>query len=232
MIKYSKIRRAAFINRPNRFIAEVLLDGKEETVHVKNTGRCRELLIPGCDVILYESDSPSRKTKYDLVAVYKNREGKPPLLINMDSQIPNDVAAEWFKKGLLFSKNAVVRREVTFGNSRFDFYVEDGTVKAFVEVKGVTLEEGGVAMFPDAPTGRGVKHMRELMAATEQGYRAYILFVIQMKEISEFRPNDVTHKAFGDTLREAREKGVRILAVDCNVTEDAIEADKEVKIVL
>ena len=156
MIKYGKIRRAVFISRPNRFIAGVLLDGKEETVHVKNTGRCRELLVPGCDVILYESENPSRKTKYDLVAVYKKRDGKPPLLINMDSQIPNDVAAEWLKKGLLFSENAVFRREVTFGNSRFDFYVEDGAVKAFVEVKGVTLEDGGVAMFPDAPTERGI----------------------------------------------------------------------------
>ncbi len=232
MIKYSKIRRAAFISRPNRFIARVLLDGKEEIVHVKNTGRCKELLIPESDVILYESDHSSRKTKYDLVAVYKKRDGKPPILINMDSQIPNDVAAQWLKKGKLFSKNAVIRREVTFENSRFDFYVEDGTVKAFMEVKGVTLEENGIAMFPDAPTERGVKHIKELISAVEQGYKAYILFVIQMKEIAELRPNDLTHKAFGDTLREAREKGVRILAIDCNVTEDTIEADKEVKIVL
>lgn len=232
MIKYSKIRRAKFISRPNRFIAKVLLDGKEETVHVKNTGRCKELLIPESDVILYESDHCSRKTKYDLVAVYKKREGKQPLLINMDSQIPNDVAAEWLKKGQLFSENVVIRREVTFENSRFDFYIEDGNVKAFAEVKGVTLEQNGVAMFPDAPTERGVKHMGELISAVEQGYKAYILFVIQMKEISEFRPNDRTHKAFGDALREARKKGVRILAVDCNVTEDSIEADQEVKIVL
>ena len=232
MIKYSKIRTAKFISRPNRFIAKVLLDGKEETVHVKNTGRCQELLIPGCDVILYESDNPLRKTKYDLVAVYKKRDGKTPLLINMDSQIPNDVAEEWLKKGLLFSENATIRREVTFENSRFDFCVEDGAVKAFVEVKGVTLETDGVAMFPDAPTDRGVKHVRELMAAAEQGYGTYILFVIQMKEITELRPNDRTHKAFGDALREASEKGVRILAIDCNVTEDSIEADNDIKIEL
>jgi sugar fermentation stimulation protein A len=163
VITYSQIKKAVFIDRPNRFVANVLLDGKRETVHVKNTGRCKELLVEGCEVILFESDNLSRKTKYDLVAVYKKRDEKSPLLINMDSQIPNDVADEWLRKGNLFSENAIIRREVKFGNSRFDFYVEDGARKAFLEVKGVTLENNGVAMFPDAPTERGIKHIKELM---------------------------------------------------------------------
>ena len=232
MIKYSKIKKGKFICRPNRFIAKVLVDDKEETAHVKNTGRCKELLIEGCDVILYESDNILRKTRYDLVAVYKARENKPPLLINMDSQIPNDVAEEWLKKCRLFSKNATIRREVTFGDSRFDFYIEDGEIKAFLEVKGVTLEENGVAMFPDAPTERGIKHIKELVSARAKGYDAYILFVIQMKEVSEMRANDVTHKAFGDALRDAASKGVKVIALDCIVIEDSIEADKLVTVVL
>ena len=225
MIKYSKTKNAVFEERPNRFIARVIVDGKKETVHVKNTGRCRELLIKGCDVVLYESDSVGRKTKYDLVAVYKKRDGKSPLLINMDSQIPNDVAEEWLKKGGLFSNNAKIRREVKYGDSRFDFYIEDGERKAFLEVKGVTLEENGVAMFPDAPTERGIKHIKELAFAKSQGYEAYILFIVQMKEISEMRPNDKTHKAFGDALRQAEKKGVCVLALDCFVSESSVEAD-------
>lgn len=232
MIKYSKIKEAVFVERPNRFIARVIVDGKEETVHVKNTGRCRELLIKGCDVILYESDSVGRKTKYDLVAVYKRRDGKSPLLINMDSQIPNDVAEEWLKKGGLFSSNAKIRREVKYGDSRFDFYIEDGERKAFLEVKGVTLEENGVAIFPDAPTERGIKHINELVFAKSQGYEAYILFIVQMKEIGEMRPNDRTHKAFGDALRQADKKGVRVLALDCVVTENSVEADKFITVKL
>ena len=228
MITYSQIKKAVFIDRPNRFVANVLLDGKRETVHVKNTGRCRELLTEGCEVVLYESDNESRKTKYDLVAVYKKRNGKPPLLINMDSQIPNDVVGEWLAKGNLFSENAIIRREVKHGNSRFDFYVVDGDRKAFLEVKGVTLEENGVAMFPDAPTERGIKHINELADAVTQGYEAYIVFVIQMKEIREVRPNDLTHKAFGDALRQAEKNGVRILAFDCKIEEHAIEADNPI----
>lgn len=225
MIKYNKIKVAEFVDRPNRFIANVLVDGASCVAHVKNTGRCRELLVPGCTVILSESDNPARKTKYDLIAVYKVRRNKPPLLINMDSQIPNDVAEEWLKSGCLFSKSAVFKREVTFGKSRFDFYVEDGSRKAFVEVKGVTLENDGVAMFPDAPTERGVKHLNELSEAIEHGYDAYIFFIIQMKDIKAFRPNDATHKAFGDALRAARKRGVKILALDCLVTDDTIQAD-------
>ena len=232
MIRYSNVKKAKFISRPNRFIAKVLIDGIEETAHVKNTGRCKELLTEGCDIILYESDNINRKTKYDLVAVYKERNGKPPLLINMDSQIPNDVAEEWLKKGDLFSENAHVRREVSFGDSRFDFYIEDGETQAFLEVKGVTLEENGIAMFPDAPTERGIKHINELALAVSQGYSAYILFVVQMKGISEMRPNDITHRAFGDALRKANKKGVRILALDCNVTENSIEAENYINVVL
>ena len=229
MIKYSKTIRGKFVSRPNRFIAKVLVGESLETVHVKNTGRCKELLVEGCDVVLSVSDNPARKTKYDLVAVYKKREGRP-LLINMDSQIPNDVAGEWLTKGLLFSENANIRREVTFGKSRFDFYVEDNGRKAFVEVKGVTLEKGGIAMFPDAPTERGIKHIGELSFARSLGYEAYVLFIVQMKDISELRPNDETHKAFGDALRDAVANGVKVLAVDCKVEEDSIEADMPIKV--
>lgn len=232
MVKYKATKRAKFISRPNRFIAKVILDGNIETVHVKNTGRCKELLTEGCDVVLYESDNPSRKTKYDLVAVYKHRKDSLPLLINMDSQIPNDVVDEWLKKGRLFERDAVIRREVVFGDSRFDFYVRDGDRKAFIEVKGVTLEEDRIAKFPDAPTERGVKHINELVSAVKLGYEAYVIFVIQMKEIDLFTPNDATHKAFGDALRAAASQGVRVIALDCIVSEDTIEADGYVPIEL
>ena len=231
-MKYQKIIPAIFISRPNRFIAHVYIDGKVETVHVKNTGRCRELLTEGCTVYLSVADNPSRKTGYDLVAVEKKRHNKMPLLINMDSQIANDVAAEWLTSGNLFSLSASVRREVTHGNSRFDFYVEDGERKAFVEVKGVTLEHDGVAMFPDAPTERGVKHVKELAALIDKGFEAYVLFIVQMKDIRLMRPHDAMHKAFGDALREAAQKGVAVLAVDCLVTEDSIVADQQISVVL
>lgn len=227
-MKYENIVGGTFLDRPNRFIAYVEVDGKKETVHVKNTGRCRELLQQGNKVYLSIADNPNRKTKYDLIAVEKRREEKEPLLVNMDSQIPNDVTEEWLRKGILFSKKARVRREVKYGNSRFDFYIEDGERKAFLEVKGVTLEEDGIASFPDAPTERGIKHIRELMQCLQEGYEAYILFVIQMKEITKFRPNDKTHPAFGEALREAQKAGVKIMAVDCLVTADSIEADAPV----
>lgn len=228
-MKYGKVVQGEFISRPNRFIAYVNIDGKKQTVHVKNTGRCKELLLPKCKVYLEVSSNPARKTKYDLIAVEKERESLPPLLINMDSQAPNAAAEEWLKKGTLFSKSAVIRREVKFGASRFDFYVEDGERKAFLEVKGVTLEENGVAMFPDAPTERGVKHICELAECVKQGYEAYLLFVVQMKDVYVVRPNDATHKAFGDALREAVESGVKVLAYDCRVTADTLVIDKEVK---
>lgn len=231
-MRYQKITNGCFISRPNRFIAQVLIDNKETTVHVKNTGRCKELLVPGCTVYLSVSDNPARKTGCDLVAVEKQREGKPPLLINMDSQIPNDVAEEWLRAGNLFPQGAEIRREVRCGNSRFDFYLQHGARKAYLEVKGVTLENHGTALFPDAPTERGVKHLRELTALVEEGYEAFVLFVIQMKGVTQFSPNDATHKAFGDALREAAAKGVQILAVDCTVTPEAITADEPVPVVL
>lgn len=231
-MRYEKILCGSFVSRPNRFIAKVLVDGKEETVHVKNTGRCRELLLPGCKVYLSASDNPARKTAFDLVAVEKLREGKSPLLINMDAQAPNAVAEEWLRAGNLFPKGAEVRREVTFGNSRFDFYLQHGARKAYLEVKGVTLEENGVARFPDAPTERGVKHIHELVDCVEKGYEAYILFVIQMSEMRRFSPNDVTHKAFGDALRAAAAAGVQILAMDCSVTPDSLILNAPVPVVL
>lgn len=231
-MKYNSIVKGIFLSRPNRFIAKVLVDGKEETVHVKNTGRCKELLTDGVTVYLSVADNPLRKTKYDLIAVEKIRDGKAPLLVNMDSQVPNTVAGEWLRKCGLFSAEAVIRREVTYGKSRFDFYIEDGERKAFLEVKGVTLENDGVASFPDAPTERGVKHINELCECVQNGYEGYILFVIQMKEIAYMTPNDTTHKAFGDALRKAESVGVKILAVDSVVTPDSIVCDKPVKVIL
>lgn len=229
-MKYDNIIKGVFISRPNRFIAKVNINGVEETVHVKNTGRCRELLIPFCTVYLSVSDNPLRKTRYTLVAVEKQRDKKQPLLINMDSQIPNLAAEEFLRQGNIFSKEAVIKREVKYGDSRFDIYVEDGDRKAFVEVKGVTLEKQGVALFPDAPTERGVKHVKELIKAKKEGYEAYILFVIQMKEVSLFTPNAQMHKEFADTLKEANASGVNILAYDCIVSETEIKIDRKVRV--
>ncbi|MBR4288765.1 MAG: DNA/RNA nuclease SfsA [Clostridia bacterium] len=231
-MKYQNIVKAEFLSRPNRFIAKVSLFGEEETVHMNNTGRCRELLLPGATVYLEKSKNPNRKTKYDLIAVEKKRVDRSPLLVNMDSQIPNALAEEWVPRSGLFSSNAKVKREVSFGSSRFDLYIEDGSRRVFMEVKGVTLEEGGNAAFPDAPTLRGVKHIQELCRAAHKGYEAYILFVIQMKEIVSFSPNDVTHKAFGDALRQASKKGVKILAYDCKVEPDALVIDSPVPVKL
>ncbi len=231
-MKYKNIVKGRFIERPNRFIAKVEINGETETVHVKNTGRCKELLQRGNTVYLEKSDNPARKTKYDLVAVEKKQEDKPYLLINMDSQIPNAVAEEWLRKGNIFSEKSVIRREVKYGNSRFDLYIEDGERKAFLEVKGVTLENNGVAMFPDAPTERGVKHINELIKCIADGYEAYILFVIQMKEIRLFTPNYETHAKFGEALCEAEKAGVKIMAVDCVVTEESIEIDSLIDIEL
>ena len=210
--------KATFLSRPNRFIALVELNGKTVTVHVKNTGRCRELLPVGATVYLAASGNPARKTPYDLVAVEKVRPDGSTLFINMDSQAPNDIAAEYLPKSGLFSVDATFRREVTVGNSRFDFAVDTlDHPTAYLEVKGCTLEREGIAYFPDAPTERGVKHIRELTALARAGHPAYILFVTQMKGITALRPNDETHKAFGDALREAATAGVSVLAVDCVV---------------
>ncbi len=230
-MKYKKIAEGKFISRPNRFIANVEIDGVEQIVHVKNTGRCKELLVPGAKIYLCESDNLLRKTKYDLVAVQKYTDNGM-ILINMDSQIPNDVAQEWLAKCGLFSANAIIKREFTYKKSRFDFYIEDGNDKIFLEVKGVTLENDGVASFPDAPTERGVKHINELTAAVREGYKAYILFVIQMKGIYKFIPNDITHKEFGDALRKAEAAGVKVIAVDCIVSRNNIEISDYIPVCL
>ena len=230
-MKYKHIEKGIFLSRPNRFIAEVEIEGVQHTVHVKNTGRCKELLMKGATVFLEKSDNSDRKTMYDLVAVIKET-GNCKRLINMDSQIVNDVAGEWLVKSGIFSDKVIIKREVTYGKSRFDFYVEDGDRKAFLEVKGVTLEKEGTAYFPDAPTERGVKHLNELARCIDDGYEAYVLFVIQMKGVSVFKPNDVMHKAFGDALRNAKNKGVTIFAVDCNVTKSSIDADCFVEVEL
>ena len=224
-MKYSNIERAYFKERPNRFIAYVETENGREICHVKNTGRCKELLEPNAVVYVQRNDSPVRKTKLDLIGVEKNQ-----YLINMDSQAPNIAVKEWLKEGNLFSKNAKVYSEKNYGESRFDFYIEDGERKAFMEVKGVTLEEDGVCRFPDAPTERGVKHIRELMKCMEEGYEAYLLFVIQMAPVKYLEPNDVTHKAFGDALREASKAGVHVLARDCKITVDSMEIMNEVEV--
>ena len=214
-MKYSNVTKGIFIERPNRFIAKVNIDGRVETVHVKNTGRCKELLIPGVEVILEISDNPARKTKYDLIAVYKDGLG----LINIDSQAPNKVVYEW----LMQKDFDLVKPEYTYGNSRFDFYMEKGSDRYLTEVKGCTLEIDGVGYFPDAPTLRGVKHLRELTEAARAGYRCSVAFVIQMPGISEVRANVDTHPEFGVALEEARSEGVEILMLQCNITEDSLE---------
>lgn len=224
-MKYKETEKAIFLKRPNRFIAEVEVQGKREIVHVKNTGRCKELLIPGTEVILEKSGNPKRKTKYDLICV--NKQGR---LINMDSQIPNKAAEEWIKKGGLFPEEVTIRPEKKYGNSRFDLYVESPVRRAFVEVKGVTLEEDNIVRFPDAPTVRGLKHVEELILCMEEGYEAYLLLVIQMKGVKKFTPNWETHPEFGEALVKAEKAGVKILARDCFVTEDSIEIQDEVPV--
>ena len=210
---YQNVRAAKFIDRPNRFIAHVELDGSVETVHVKNTGRCRELLVPGCTVYLEKGTNPNRKTAYDLIAVEKGSS-----LINMDAQAPNKVFAEWAAAGGFLSDVTAIRPEYTYGGSRLDFCVETEGRLHLVEVKGVTLEENGNALFPDAPTERGVKHIRELQRAAETGLDAVLFFVVQIRDIHSVAPNDATHPAFGEALREAAAHGVRVLAYDCDVT--------------
>ncbi|MCI9149723.1 MAG: DNA/RNA nuclease SfsA [Lachnospiraceae bacterium] len=221
-MKYSNIHTGIFRERPNRFIALVEMDGRVEKCHVKNTGRCRELLVPGAKVYLEKSDSPGRKTAYDLIGVDKGA-----LYVNMDSQAPNKMVREW----LVAQGWEYVRPEAKYGDSRIDFYMEGpGERRAFLEVKGVTLEEDGVARFPDAPTERGIKHMKELMRAVSEGYEGYILFVIQMKGVHLFEPNDRTHPAFGETLREAARAGVKVLAYDCLGKPGEIRMDAPVEV--
>lgn len=216
-MQYHSIKKGIFHARPNRFIAHVEVDGAMEVVHVKNTGRCRELLVPGAVVYLEEGRNPARKTKYDLIAVEKGN-----LLVNMDAQAPNKVFQEWAEAGGFLPGLTLLRPETTWGSSRFDFYWEAGERRGFVEVKGVTLEDEGHARFPDAPTERGVKHLEELIRCQEEGYEAAVCFVIQMVGMKDFAPNDVTHPAFGVALRKAAAAGVKVLAQECMVTPETL----------
>ena len=224
---YHHIQKATFLKRPNRFIAHVLLQGKEEIVHVKNTGRCRELLEQGNVVYLEKGKNPNRKTAYDLVAVEKKRPEQKPLLVNMDSQAPNTVVEEWLQK-----KGYTYQREVKKGKSRFDFFVSKEGQTGYLEVKGCTLEEEGVARFPDAPTERGIKHVRELISLQKQGLQNAIIFVVQMEQMREFRPNEQTHLEFAKVLKEAKEAGVTLRALTCKVTPDTLEIAGEIPIKL
>jgi sugar fermentation stimulation protein A len=224
-MKYNNIVKGEFIDRPNRFIANVIIDNEIEVCHVKNTGRCRELLIKGSTVYLQKSNNVNRKTKYDLIAVQKGDR-----LINMDSQIVNLVALE-FVPGL-FEDIVYIKPEYKYGNSRFDIYVETKIDKIFIEVKGVTLENDGVVSFPDAPTERGIKHLKELQKAVKEGYRAYVLFAVQMSGVKYFEPNIKTHPEFANELKKAKNNGVIPLAFDCAVTPDSIKIRKPVLIKL
>jgi len=223
---YPNVVCGRFLSRPNRFIAHVEIEGKEEVCHVKNTGRCRELLLPGAKVYLQHFESGARKTAYDLIAVEKGS-----LLVNMDSQAPNKVFGEWAADGGMGDLR-VIRPEFTYGASRFDFRLETESIVRFVEVKGVTLEENGEARFPDAPTERGIKHIRELQRAVEEGYEAAVFFVVQMKGVRHFTPNDATHPAFGAALREAAANGVKIYAYDCVVKANSLTIDAPVPVIL
>lgn len=222
-MEYNNIHKGIFVSRPNRFIAMVEINGVLERCHVKNTGRCRELLIPGAFVYLERSSRSGRKTLYDLIGVEKGSN-----YINMDSQAPNKVVAEWLKEQNWES----LRGEYTYGASRLDFYMEQEGRRRLLEVKGVTLEEQGIAKFPDAPTLRGVKHLEELIRARSEGYEAAVLFVIQMKGVWCFQPNDVTHPAFGETLRRASRAGVEILAYDCEARPQSLRIDEPVPVYL
>lgn len=224
---YSNVVSGTFVSRPNRFIANVKIDGAVHTVHVKNTGRCRELLVPGACVFLEKADNPNRKTQYDLIGVMKS-----DMFVNIDSQAPNKAVGEFLKSGKLFDDISYIKPEYTVGKSRFDFYFERQGKGCFLEVKGVTLEEDGVARFPDAPTERGVKHINELIELKRSGYNSYIFFLVQFGKVKYFTPNDSTHKAFGDALRRAKCAGVEILCFSSLVTKDEIKVLSPVDIVL
>lgn len=226
-MRYGEVKQGRFLARPNRFVAHVELEGERVVCHVKNTGRCRELLTSGAAVYLERAENPARKTPYDLIAVEKG-----DLLINMDAQAPNKVFGEWAAAGRFLPGLTALRPEFTWEDSRFDFRLEDHLGPCFVEVKGVTLEQDGLALFPDAPTERGVKHLRGLRRAVEQGYRAAVFFVVQMKGPRLFRPNDGTHPAFGQALREAAAAGVGVYAWDCAVTPESLTLDAPVEVAL
>lgn len=227
-MKYTNIVEGKFLKRPNRFIAHVIVHGKEEIVHVKNTGRCKELLVPGARVILEDcSHNPNRKTKYSLIAVWKNH-----ILINMNSQIPNKVVydALYYNKIEEFENLTLLKREVTFENSRYDIYFEDNNKKGFVEVKGVTLEDCGISMFPDAPTERGTKHVLEMRKAVQQGYIGVIFFLIQMEGPKVFKLNWKMDSKFSNAVKSAWENGVKVLAYDSIVNQNGIEIGKPIEI--
>ena len=223
-MKYKNIKEGIFKERPNRFIAYVEIDGTLEVCHVKNTGRCKELLAPNAKVYLEESDNPDRKTKYDLISVYKGDK-----LFNIDSQAPNKVFGEWVKDSGYFKNVTLVKPEKKFGNSRFDFYIEADGKNIFAEVKGVTLEKDGVLMFPDAPTERGVKHINELAECVKEGYEAYSVFIIQTDYAKYFTPNKETHPEFAAALKNALLKGVKVLCLSCNVTENEITVKEQIE---
>ncbi|MDF2685684.1 MAG: sfsA [Clostridia bacterium] len=224
---YKNIRKGRFISRSNRFIAEVEVDGSKNLCHVKNTGRCRELLIESAEIFVQFDDKAGRKTKYSLINVIKGKR-----LINIDSQAPNKIFYEWILKDNLFKNIEKIKPEYTYKNSRFDFYVKTSEKDILIEIKGATLEENGVVLFPDAPTERGLKHIYELCDARLNGYDSYIIFIIQMKDVLYLSPNFKTHKAFGDALLYAESHGVNVLAFDCIVTENSIDVNKKVNVIL
>ncbi len=217
-MNYLDTTQAVFVDRPNRFIANILLDGRPEGCHVKNTGRCGELFLPGSKVIVQERAHSGRKTKFDLIAVYKGAR-----LVNVDSQAPNRVFAQWLQTGGLFEHLTLLRPELRFGRSRLDFYIEGDNRRVFAEIKGVTLEDGGIARFPDAPTQRGIRHLSELTACVEAGFEALAVFIVQMKGVRCFEPNRAVHPDFGDALKKAEAAGVGVLAFDCTVSENSID---------
>ncbi len=224
-LRYPDMRRAVFIARPNRFIAHVWLDNQMVVCHVKNTGRCRELLVPGCTVWVQHVPSPGRKTAYDLIAVQKGDR-----LINMDAAAPNHVFGEYVREGRFLQPWEQVQPEKSHGDSRFDFYLQSGSRRVFVEVKGVTLEQDGIVRFPDAPTQRGVKHLHGLAQCVREGYEAWAVFVIQMSSVRWMEPNRQTHPAFADALAQARTDGVHLLALDCMATPDQLTVRQPVEI--
>lgn len=228
-MKYSNIVSATFINRPNRFIAEVEIDGKREMVHVKNTGRCKEILLPGTEVYLQHVNSEKRKTKYSLISARKGE-----MLINIDSQVPNQVVYEAIINHEIdvLKGHELLKREVTYSQSRFDIYFETEKDKGFIEVKGVTLEKQGIAMFPDAPTERGTRHIMELIKAVQEGYEGYLFLLIQMKGCHSFMPNHITDPKFAEALKLAKNSGVEIIAYDSYVTEDQIQISEKIPVII
>lgn len=224
-MKYNKIVKAEFIERPNRFVAKVLLEGEELYCHVKNTGRCRELLQPGAEVYLEDSQNPNRKYRYSLVSVKKGER-----IVNMDSQAPNKAVFEWLNNGSLFKNIKFLKSECKYGSSRFDFYCEYEDKKAYIEVKGVTLENENVVSFPDAPTERGARHVGELSECIKEGFEAYIIFVVQMKDVFYFTTNEAHDPVFAAALKKAKDEGVNIIAVDCRVTPEEMVIEDFVKV--